>query len=100
MGSSLRGELTSTHPLKLDDFGLIDAVARSLHISSPKELSELGKTLFPAMINEAVVSGSTTKIDMLKGHGADLSATNHDHRTALHIACCVGNEKMVKHQPI
>lgn len=97
MESSLRGELTSTKPLKLDEFGLIDAVARSLQISSPKELSELGETLFPAMINSSVLSGNTNKVDMLKGHGANLSTTNHDHRTALHIACCEGNEKMVKH---
>lgn len=97
MESNLRGELTSTKPIKLDEFGLIDAVARSLQISSPKELSELGETLFPAMINSSVLSGNTNKIDMLKGHGANLSSINHDHRTALHIACCEGNEKMVKH---
>lgn len=97
MESNLRGELTSSKPLKLDEFGLIDAVARSLQISSPKELSELGETLFPAMINSSVLSGNTNKIDMLKGHGANLSSVNHDHRTALHIACCEGNEKMVKH---
>lgn len=97
MESNLRGELTSTQPLKLDDFGLIDAVARSLQISSPKEVSELGETLFPAMINSSVMSGNTNKIDMLKGHGANLSTVNHDRRTALHIACCEGNEKMVKH---
>lgn len=97
MESNLRGELTSTKPIKLDEFGLIDAVARSLQISSPKELSELGETLFPAMINSSVISGNTNKIDMLKGHGANLSSVNHDHRTALHLACAEGNEKMVKH---
>lgn len=97
MESNLRGELTSTKPLKLDEFGLIDAVARSLQISSPKELSELGETLFPAMVNAAVINGNTNQIDNLKGHGANLSSVNHDHRTALHIACCEGNEKMVKH---
>lgn len=97
MESNLRGELTSSKPLKLDEIGLIDAVARSLQISSPKELSELGETLFPAMINSSVVTGNTNKIDMLKCHGANLSTVNHDHRTALHIACCEGKEKMVKH---
>lgn len=97
MESNLHGELTSTKPIKLDEFGLIDAVARSLQISSPKELSELGETLFPAMINSSVLSGDTNKIDMLKGHGANLSSVNHDQRTALHIACCEGNRKMVKH---
>lgn len=86
MESNLRGELTSTKSLKLDEFGLIDAVARSLQISSPKELSELGETLYPAMINASVLSGDTNKIDTLKGHGAHLSAINHDRRTGLHLA--------------
>lgn len=81
MESNLRGELTSTKPIKLDEFGLIDAVARSLQISSPKELSELGETLYPAMINSSVLSGDTNKIDTLKSHGANLSGINHDRRT-------------------
>lgn len=97
MKSNLRGELTSGRPQKMEEFDLIDAVARSLHISSPKELSQLGETLFPAMINTAVLSGDVNKIDMLKSYGANLSAVNYDHRTALHIACCEGNEKVVKH---
>lgn len=97
MLSNLRGELTSGKPIKLEEFDLIDAVARSLHISSPKELSQLGETLFPAMVNASVLTGDTSKIDMLKSHGANLSAVNYDLRTALHIACCEGNEKVVKH---
>lgn len=97
MVCNLRGELTSGKPATLEDFDLIDAVARSLQISSPKELSQLGETLFPAMINSSVIFGDTSKIDMLKSHGANLSAVNNDHRTALHIACCEGNEKVVRH---
>lgn len=97
MESNLRGELTSTNPLELDEFGLIDAVARSLQISSPKELCQLGETLFPAMINTSVLTGDLNKIDMLKSHGANLSAINQDGRTALHIACCEGNKQVVKH---
>lgn len=75
--SNLRGELTSTTSVKLDEFGLIDAVARSLQISSPKELSQLGETLFPAMINSSVLSDDPNKIDMLKSHGANLSAVKY-----------------------
>lgn len=97
MVSNLRGELTNEKAAQLDDFDLIDAVARSLQISSPKELSQLGETLFPAMVNVSVLAGDTNKVDMLKSHGANLSAVNYDHRTALHVACCEGNEKVVKH---
>lgn len=97
MGTNLRGELTTTKPMKLDEFGLIEAVARSLQITSPKDLTELSDTLFPLIVNTSVLSGDLTKIDMLKNRGADLSAVNHDNRTALHIACCEGNANMVKH---
>jgi 60kDa lysophospholipase len=72
-------------------------VARSLHISSPKELSQLGATLFPAMVNTAVVAGDINKIQNLKGYGADLSAVNYDQRTALHIAAAEGNLELVKY---
>lgn len=97
MVSNLRGELTTDKPMKLEEFDLIDAVARSLQISSPKELSQLGETLFPAMVNTSVLLGDLNKVDMLKSHGANLSAVNYDHRTALHVSCCEGNEKVVKH---
>lgn len=95
--ANLRGELTSTKPMKLDEFGLIEAVARSLQLTSPGELAELSDTLFPLIVNTSVLSGDLKKIDMLRNRGADLSAVNHDNRTALHIACCEGNANMVKH---
>lgn len=75
----------------------MDAVARSLHLSTPQELFQLGAILFPAMVNSAVMAGDISKLDKLKSYGADLSATNYDHRTALHIACCEGNDDVVKH---
>ncbi|KAL7744703.1 hypothetical protein ACLKA6_017198 [Drosophila palustris] len=97
MQSNLRGELTSTAALKMEDYDLVDAVARSLHLSSPQELDQLGATLFPAMINAAVVEGDIKKINNLKAYGADLSGVNHDNRTALHLACQMGNLKIVRH---
>lgn len=97
MQANLRGELTSNKNLNIQEYDLIDAVARSLHISSPNELSQLGETLFPAMLNAAIVENDTTKVDSLKSHGANLSAVNCDLRTALHLACCEGNAAMVKH---
>ncbi|XP_034489842.1 L-asparaginase [Drosophila innubila] len=97
MQSNLRGELTSTAALKMEDYDLVDAVARSLHLSSPQELDQLGATLFPAMINAAVAEGDIKKINNLKAYGADLSGSNHDHRTALHLACQMGNLQIVRH---
>lgn len=47
MQCSLRGELTSGKAPSMQDYDLVDAVARSLHLSTPEELSQLGATLFP-----------------------------------------------------
>jgi 60kDa lysophospholipase len=95
MQSNLRGELTSGK-IEMKDFDLVDAVARSLHISTLKELSQLGQTLFPAMLNTAVVHGDISKMENLKGYGADLSAVNYDQRTALHLAAAQGNLEVTK----
>lgn len=94
MQSSLRGELT-TKQFNIEEFDLVDAVARSLQISTPQELSQLGKTLFPAMLNTAVVSGDIAKINKLKSYGADLAGVDIDNRTALHRACHEGNLEVV-----
>jgi len=98
MKSNLRGELTSAGGgPEMQDFDLVDAVARSLRLSTPKELNQLGATLFPAMLNSAVIEGDTKKIDQLKAYGANLSAQNQDLRTALHIAAAEGRIDVVKH---
>lgn len=49
------------------------------------------------MLNTAVAAGDLKKIDMLKSYGANLSATNYDLRTALHVACAEGKEEVVRH---
>lgn len=97
MQNNLRGELTNGKGPELQDYDLVDAVARSLHLSTPKELEQLGAVLFPAMVNASVVNGDIAKIDMLKSYGANLSAVNYDMRTALHVACAEGKEEVVKH---
>ncbi|XP_054264390.1 L-asparaginase [Macrosteles quadrilineatus] len=97
--SNLRGELTSgkiNQTPVLEDWDLIDAVARSMHISSPTEVKMLHAILFPAMLTSAVEKGDTGKIAELKNYGADISATNPDKRTPLHIACTIGDVKVVK----
>ncbi|GAB0090497.1 Asparaginase [Sergentomyia squamirostris] len=97
MQRNLRGELTAGKSPDLQEYDLVDAVARSLHLSSPQELSQLGATLFPAMVNTAVKAGDMTKVELMKSYGADLSSVNYDHRTALHVAAAEGREDMVKH---
>lgn len=62
MQSNLRGELTSSSGPQMEEYDLVDAVARSLHLSSPQELSQLGATLFPAMLNAAVLASDLQKV--------------------------------------
>ncbi|RLU16364.1 hypothetical protein DMN91_012124 [Ooceraea biroi] len=97
MQTNLRGELTSGRPPTIQDWDLVEAVARSLRLSSAAELQELGSILFPAMLNAAVIRRDIVKLESLKGYGADISQPNADGRTALHIACCVGDVKVVRH---
>ncbi|XP_067641032.1 L-asparaginase isoform X2 [Eurosta solidaginis] len=95
--TNLRGELTSSVGAKMEEFDLVDAVARSMHLSTPEELGQMCATLFPAMLNSAVQEGNINKITNLKAYGADLSSVNHDNRTALHLACNQGNLPVVNH---
>uniref|UniRef100_A0A1B0CBT9 asparaginase n=2 Tax=Lutzomyia longipalpis TaxID=7200 RepID=A0A1B0CBT9_LUTLO len=97
MQRNLRGELTAGKSPEMQEFDLIDAVARSLHLSTPHELSQLGATLFPAMVNTAVKAGDLAKVELMKSYGADLSTINYDYRTALHVAAAEGREDVVKH---
>lgn len=64
--TNLRGELTAGRSPVMQDWDLVDAVARSLHVSSPTELNELGSTLFPAMLNAAVMNKDTAKVESLQ----------------------------------
>lgn len=96
MQTNLRGELSAGRPPTLQDLDLVEAVARSLRLSSAVELHDLGAILFPAMLNAAVVRRDTVKLEALKGYGADISLTNSDGRTALHIACCEGDVNVVR----
>ncbi|XP_014218440.1 L-asparaginase [Copidosoma floridanum] len=97
METSLRGELTAGRSIALQDWDLVDAVGRSLRISSPAEFKELGSILFPAMMNAAVMAKDISKLTSLKGYGADISQTNADNRTALHVACCEGDISVVRY---
>lgn len=65
MQINLRGELTSSVGAKMEEFDLVDAVARSMHLSTPEELGQMCATLFPAMINTAVREGDIIKVAAL-----------------------------------
>jgi lysophospholipase len=62
LDSNLRGEMSSGKAPELQDYDLVDAVARTLHLNNPKDLSQLGATLFPAMLNSSVMTGDVQKV--------------------------------------
>ncbi|XP_049827209.1 L-asparaginase-like [Schistocerca gregaria] len=98
MQDNLRGELSIIGKWKaLQEWDLVDAVARSLNVYSPKEQQKIGSVLYPAMTIAAVSEGNIEKLKQLKEFGADFSCSNKDHRTALHIACCEGNAEVVQY---
>lgn len=68
MQTNLRGELTAGRTPFLQDVDLVEAVARSLRLSSAAELQELGTILFPAMLNAAVITRDVKKLESLKGY--------------------------------
>lgn len=72
MQTNLRGELTAGRPPTIQDWDLVEAVARSLRLSSAAELQELGSILFPAMLNAAVVRRDVMKLESLRGYVSNL----------------------------
>lgn len=95
MESNLRGELTADNSVTLQDWHLIEAIGRSLKISSSEKLKKVGEILFPALMNAAVKAKDTSNLETLKKNGTDISLPNADNRTALHIACCEGDTSIV-----
>lgn len=82
---------------EITDFDLIEAVASALELSSTDEREGLEKALFPAMLCASAATGSLARMKALKDIGADVSASDYDRRTPLHVAAAEGNLKMVRY---
>lgn len=91
METNLRGELTTEKPMTPQNWNLIEAIGRSLKISSSEKLKKVSEIIFPALMNAAVKAKDTSSLETLKKSGTDISLPNCDNRTALHIACCEGD---------
>ena len=81
----------------INDFDLIEAVASALKLWSTDEREGIEKALFPAMLCASAVTGSLARMKELNGIGADVSASDYDRRTPLHVAAAEGNLKMVRY---
>ncbi|XP_014291286.1 L-asparaginase 1 [Halyomorpha halys] len=95
MTQSLRGELSHSSISSIKEIDLVSAVSNTLKLSSPEDQEHLKKMLFPSMSMDAVIKENLNKLNDLKGWGCDFNICNADGRTPLHIACRVGNVKIV-----
>ncbi|XP_064553048.1 L-asparaginase 1 [Drosophila montana] len=93
---SLRGEMTTHKVPKINDVDLIEGVARTLHVSISSERHQMCSTFFPALVEAAVRQDDVVKLKNLRQYGANLSDTNTEGRTALHLACFLGKQDSVK----
>lgn len=86
MMTNLRGELTIPQSSQLKEMEIVEAVARSLHLSSSEEMEKLKDVLFPSLILSAIKKDDLVKLEALEKYGANLSACDSDGRTPLHTA--------------
>lgn len=90
MQMSLRGEMTTDKAAETNDIDLIEGVARTLHLSKCRERDQMCSTFLPALVDAAVREGNVEKLKYLRECGANLSDTNCEGRTPLHLSCYLG----------
>ncbi|CAK1550419.1 unnamed protein product [Leptosia nina] len=96
MGTNIRGELTNTSSITIDDNVLIDALASSLNIQSPKMLMEVTEKVFSALLLYAIEHDDTKAVEKMLDMGADVNAQNSEGRTVLHEAITKGNLQIIE----
>ncbi|KAJ7345225.1 hypothetical protein JRQ81_001175 [Phrynocephalus forsythii] len=100
LSENLRGEMTvaptRTH-ITLKDSRFIQEIARCLFISCKEELAAVRDALTPPLACVAAKNGDLDALKILESMGGNLSSGDYDGRTPLHIACCEGNLKIVRH---
>lgn len=97
MSKNIRGELTSESLPELNELDLVGAVANTLNLIAPDDIHQLRYVLCPAMLMSAVSERSIQKLETLNNLGIDLSAQNTEQRTALHLACAIGDLDIVNY---
>ncbi|CAH2044995.1 unnamed protein product, partial [Iphiclides podalirius] len=97
MATNIRGELTSVSTVAFEDNTLIDAIASSLNIQSPKKLVEVTEKVFSALLMYAIEKDDLRGVKKMLDMGADVNAQDSDGRSALHEAVLKGNITIIEY---
>ncbi|XP_070578623.1 L-asparaginase-like isoform X2 [Ptychodera flava] len=101
MATNLRGEMKVAQgdqsKLALSDSEFIRAVANTLRIASSEEVQAISNCLFPSLLCAAAKVGDIKLMSELKKQGGELSMSDFDGRTPLHIAACEGHYEAVQY---
>ena len=65
-------------------------------VSSTAELEMIESTLVPTLMCQAAATGDKRLLCELLATGANVSSTDYDGRTALHLAAAEGNSSIVR----
>ncbi|XP_046971528.1 L-asparaginase [Vanessa cardui] len=97
MVTNIRGELTNTSSIALEDNTLIDALASSLNIQSPKKLIEVTEKVFSSLLLYAIEHDDVRAVMKMLDMGADVNIQNAEGRTVLHEAILKGNIPIIEY---
>ncbi|XP_039758038.1 L-asparaginase 1 [Pararge aegeria] len=97
MVTNIRGELTNTSSIAIEDNTLVDALATSLNIQSPKKLIEVTDKVFSALLLYAIEHDDARAVRKMLDMGADVNAENSEGKTVLHEAILKGNVPIIEY---
>ncbi|KPI92179.1 PREDICTED: L-asparaginase 1 [Papilio xuthus] len=97
MSRNIRGELTNTSTIAIEDHTLIDAIASSLNITCPRKLVEVTEKVFSALLFYAIDHNDFRGVKKILDMGADVNVQDSDGKTALHQAVIKGNIEIIEY---